>query len=250
MGEITSQDRGESAPSPRESSVGGRNMANGDADSRRAFLPLSRLSLGMCELACIFWFTSWPAWIPVGEGFPNCVSARLNLVTHELRFLSHHRHSMLLLTETDDAFGRTEWHERSDGHFCGFSMIPLDATGNPTGVGVQISRDSVGWKFPYLLMVGLWGIAFYKSRRGFRFGVMDLIDTMTLLAVTIALIQWKHVFPLALLLNLATLLLVCMLGVNLARLIWRTPNMWWPLVIEDVAAGPAPADAADEESHP
>lgn len=191
---------------------------------------MARLAATMALLSAVFWFTSGPA-IPLGEDFPNCVSARYDSRVVAAGVLSNHYLSTVFITRNSIEPGRALWSERSDYHFCGFP-VPTANWGVPeVALSVCISPTIIGWDCPYWLMTLLWTFVAVRNFRAWQFSVGDLVYFTTITALLVSSIHYHFALPWVVLLNLATVALCVLLVVGSARWFWTTPNPMWPLIL-------------------
>ena len=174
----------------------------------------------MLVLSVAHCITSFPYWLPFsfGENFPNCVSCRLDSEHFAVGALSHDRVSTLFLTRTELEPGKGVWYERSDWHFCSFDIPTTAFNVQPTGFSVVVNSDTIGWHCPYFLMIGLWGFVYYRCSDNWRqWRILDLIGLATILAVICCLIQCRTQLLLTIPMNVATLILIGVLSIVIAK---------------------------------
>ena len=159
-------------------------------------------------LSGVYLIISYPFWLPfpLGEDFPNCVSARWDNDYYAVGAMSQNRMSSLFITRYGLEPGLSNWTERRDGHFCNFE-IPTSYHAEPAFFNVVVSDQTLGWNCPYLIMFGLWGWVYLRNRKrdGLKqYSIFDVLIAMTLIAVIIASIQMRFQLILTVTMNLLT----------------------------------------------
>ena len=174
----------------------------------------------MLVLSVAHCITSFPYWLPFsfGENFPNCVSCRLDSEHFAAGALSHDRVSTLFLTRAELEPGRGVWYERADWHFCSFDIPTTEFNVQPSWFSVVTNQETIGWHCPYFLMISLWGFVYCRcSDNWHQWRILDLIGLATILAVICCLIQCRMQLLLTIPMNIATLMLIAVLAVIVAK---------------------------------
>lgn len=189
----------------------------------------------MAAMSGVFWVTSWPPALLTtsDKDFPNCVSARYDFGGFGWGSLSHRRLSCLFVSFEEMHYGVTGWSERANGHFCGFSVPPMQVLDGPKGFNLHLGPDALGWNCPYWWMATIWIVFFVATRRRIQFQTVDLLWITGLLAVLFAAIRLRIALIPILWLNISTLVLLVLVFIAAARALWQHENLLWPLVIPD-----------------
>ncbi len=170
-----------------------------------------RLALCLVVMSCMYWVTSWPL-IPLGGDFPNCISARWESGVVAVGFLSHRGLSCFFIAGDRDGIYPLRWSERPDGHFCGFRVPPAEVYAPPYSLSFALGPDTIAWGLPYWLFIAVWGVVFLRGARSMRFQVIDVFAVMTVVAVTVGLMQCRLAILGAVPLNLLTAALLANLA--------------------------------------
>jgi hypothetical protein len=189
-----------------------------------------RIALCLAVLSTVFWYTSWPTFLPV-ENFPNCISTRWDDDALAVGFVSHDRVSCMFITTHYTDWDMWTWSERSDSHFCGFPVPASPETSPPRMLGLSLGFGEIAWICPYWLMVALWSVIAWKGRSGLRFGIADSLAVTTCLAAYFGALKLKAALLLAAPLNLLT---AAMFAILISRVFWtlvKDSNPLWPFIV-------------------
>jgi hypothetical protein len=156
-------------------------------------------------------------------------------------FLSHRGLSCFFVTEDQNGIEPARWSERSDGHFCGFRVPPAEIYAPPYSISFAFGPDTIAWGLPYWLMTALWGVVYVRGARLTRFRIADVFAVMTVVAITIGLIQCRIALLGAVPLNLLTAALVATLALRGVRSLFTERIDLFPrwLIRKSVPLGPA-----------
>jgi hypothetical protein len=198
---------------------------------------LPRLSLSLAIMACIFMVTSRHI-VRLEPDFPNCISIRLVSGGVSAGFVSIHGLSTAFVGKSYNDDDSSPWSERRDGHFCGFLVPPYGFAVEPPGFNIHLSTDAISWTCPYWLMVVVWGAVFFRGRSSLRFSLADLFLLTAVVALVWATIRLEIALPIAILLNLATALLLVFLTIRCIRTFFHDDSIIQPLLVKQPEAQP------------